>query len=287
LGAWVINQRYYYQNFRWGRDAPITEARIAQLNSIGFEWSLKGRDTWQHNFELLCAFQRKNGHCQVPKGYTVDSVRLGSWVSRQRRYYRNFIQGKASPITEERISQLNSIGFERRPTGLLKDDCLWQHKFELLCAFQRKSGHCRVPQSYTVDSVRLGLWVKHQRHFYQNYKRGMKRKGTSITEERIAQLNSIGFEWKLRAPPKDDSTWQHKFERLCAFQRENGHCRVPKGYTVDSVRLGVWVSRQRYYYQNYKNGMKGEGASITEERITQLTSIGFDWMPRTGAGVTR
>jgi hypothetical protein len=229
-------------------------------------------DGWQHKFELLCAFQRENGHCRVPQRYIVASVRLGAWVKTQRRYYQNYKKGKVASINaEERLARLNSIGFVWSMKASMLESDTWQAKFKLLCAFQRENGHCRVPRSFIVHSLRLGAWVNGQRNRYQNFKKG---KVAPVTEERIAQLHSIGFEWSMKNLMSDNVTWQHKFELLCGFQRENGHCRVPTSYIVDSVRLSIWVNLQRHYYQNSK---KGKVAPITEERIAQLNSIGLEW----------
>ena len=49
---------------------------------------------------------------------------------------------------------------------------------------------------YVVDSVRLGRWVRDQRVCYKNLMNGAKGAGASlINDERIAQLNLIGFDW--------------------------------------------------------------------------------------------
>ena len=226
---------------------------------------------WQRKFELLCAFQRENGHCRVHKSYIVDSVQLGHWVRNQRKFYVNYMEGKHSPITKERISLLNSIGFEWRRADT------WQRKFERLCVFQRENGHCRVPQSYIVDSVKLGQWVQYQRKYYKNREIG-KEGDTSISSERIAQLNSIGFDWRVDETTKSD-TWPREFELLCAFQRENGHCRVPKSYIADSVKLGIWVKNQKRNCQIFEDGTKGD-ACTSRDRIAQLSSIGFEWKPK-------
>lgn len=43
----------------------------------------------------------------------VDSVKLGSWVKWQRTFYTNYVEGKPEACTtQERIDQLESIGFE-------------------------------------------------------------------------------------------------------------------------------------------------------------------------------
>ena len=283
LGYWVSHQRQFYKNSmdgKKGKCASITEERIAQLNSIGFVWRIETKsirdDAWQQMLELLHVFQRKNGHCRVSRSYAIDSVNLGGWVKKQRQYYKNYKNGKNSTgasITEERIAQLNAIGFEWSLQET-PDSTAWQHKFALLCAFRDKNGHCRVPFNFVVDSDLLGVWVSRQRHYFKKYKDGKTGKDAWITEERIAQLDAIGFEWILTE--KMDA-WQHKFECLRTFQLENGHCLVPTGYEVDSVKLGYWVFHQRQFYKNYMRGKKGKCASITDERISQLNSIGFEW----------
>ena len=273
LGEWVKRQRRCYKDStskKKGKGRSITAERIAQLNAIGFEWTVDKADDWQQKFELLQAFQREHGHCRVSQMLVVDAVNLGSWVSQQRYLYNCYADGKIKGVgallTEDRIDQLNSLGFEWK----FDKDKVWQQKFDLLCDFQRKTGHCQVPQNMVVDSVRLGEWVSCQRVSYKNYSEG--KTGHSITEEHIRQLNTIGFGWKLF-----DSRWQNKFELLRAYHAEHGHCRVPKNFVVGSARLGDWVSHQKRLHQYAK---KGIGASLTEARMAQLDAIGFEWLQK-------
>ena len=105
----------------------------------------------------------------------------------------------------------------------------WKRNFDLLSTFQREYGHCRIPLKLVVGSVRLGVWVEKQRHNYKNYEAGTK--GTTSTvfsEECSSLLNAIGFEWEQKDPNVNSDSWQDKFERLCSFQREHGHCRVAR-----------------------------------------------------------
>ena len=106
---------------------------------------------------------------------------------------------------------------------------------------------------------------------------GRKGTGASITNERIEQLNSIGFEWRLTESKPNSKPWHEKYQLLRAFQVKNGHSRVPFRYEVDSVKLGTWVKQQRHSYKDFMNGVKGTHASITSERIEQLNLIGFEW----------
>ena len=240
-------------------------------------------DMWHHKFQLLCAFQCENGHCQVPESLVVDSVDLGKWVSNQRQFYKNRMEGKTghgASITAVRIAQLNMIGFDwtvYKGSGLHHKG--WQHKFQMLCVFRREHGHCRVPQSFEIDSVKLGQWVNDQRNFRKNHMAGKTGAGASITAERIVQLNGIGFEWTIREETGlDEKGWQRKFQLLCAFQLEHGHCRVPHSLVIDSVKLGQWVRDQRKYYKKFMEGKAG--ASISAERVAQLNGIKFEWRIR-------
>ena len=125
-----------------------------------------------------------------------------------------------------------------------------------------------------------------QKENLQIYQDGTKG-DASIRRDRIAQLSSIGFEWKpkqrTQRKPKQETKedrWQRKFALLCAFQLENGHCQVPQRYIVDSTKLGQWANFQRHCYYNDMEG-KHATITITKEHISQLNSIGFEWRVNT------
>lgn len=67
--------------------------------------------------------------------------------------------------------------------------------------------------------------------------------------------------------------WEKRFQDLLDFQKEHGHCRVPKRYEPNR-RLANWVSKQR---QEHRKFINGEKASITADRIEALEGIGFCW----------
>jgi len=77
-----------------------------------------------------------------------------------------------------------------------------------------------------------------------------------------------------------ESKWLSKFEELRKYKEVHGDCKV----RTNISKLGRWVQYQRQYYRVFKEGKK---ASITQERIDLLNSIGFDWVVnhRQGSGV--
>ena len=133
-------------------------------------------------------YKEKHGDCNVPKGCAANT-QLANWVDKQRQNYQLRNKSKKSWMTEERIAKLNNIGFE----WVCNEDA-WETRFTQLVAYKEAHGHCNVPKNYGPNK-QLGTWVNKQR---QNYQLRNKGKKSSMTEERIAKLNEVGFKWKLR-----------------------------------------------------------------------------------------
>ena len=144
----------------------------------------------------------------------------------------------------------------------------WRARFQQLHDFKVQSGHCLVPCQYSANP-KLGKWVSNQRAQYKLLQKG---KPNSMIEERIRELESIGFDW---GTTKTDlvSIWSVRFQQLREYKVQSGHCLVPYQYSANP-KLGKWVSNQRSSYRSYQEGKPN---SITEERIRELESIGFDW----------
>eukprot|EP00814_Leptocylindrus_danicus_P006149 CAMPEP_0116023934 /NCGR_PEP_ID=MMETSP0321-20121206/11966_1 /TAXON_ID=163516 /ORGANISM="Leptocylindrus danicus var. danicus, Strain B650" /LENGTH=91 /DNA_ID=CAMNT_0003495467 /DNA_START=253 /DNA_END=524 /DNA_ORIENTATION=- len=90
-------------------------------------------------------------------------------------------------MTHERIDMLNSIGFVWVATsGSKPKNDVWMSKFEMLKEYKKEHGDCLVP----LSDPHIGSWVHVQRGQYKYFKQEKK---SSMTQERIDMLNSIGF----------------------------------------------------------------------------------------------
>lgn len=102
LGRWVDDQRKRMKANRLDQD------RVDLLDKIGFAWD--GRKAyqdkaWMAMYERLLSYQRMhNGSTTVPQKYKKD-VKLGRWVSGQRRMMRIGL------LSSHRVFLLNRIGF--------------------------------------------------------------------------------------------------------------------------------------------------------------------------------
>ena len=88
----------------------MTDERIRELESIGFDWGTSKTD-WSVRFQQLCEYKVHFGNCLVPRQYTANPT-LGRWITTQRRNYKLYQEGKPSPMTDERSRALESIGVD-------------------------------------------------------------------------------------------------------------------------------------------------------------------------------
>lgn len=221
----------------------------------------KFAEKWIKGFETLCRYKEANGDVLVPQRYiTTDGFKLGKWTNRQRLEYQMFHAGKTSPLTKERIVQLDQIGFEWDAR-----DSLWTMQFEALVQYKKDNGNCLVP---IADDV-LGCWVQTQRQQMTKKNKGLT---SYLTPQRIEKLNSLGFEWDTH-----QCHFDHVVGLLRDFIKVHGHQIIPEDYEVEGINLKFWVENQRKEYQKHK---KGSRSLMTSERMSKLEDIGFDLDPR-------
>jgi hypothetical protein len=119
----------------------------------------------------------------------------------------------------------------------------WLHYYRQLCEYKVQFGHCLVPQLYSANP-KLGRWVASQR---TRYRKNTGENTTCISAEYIRALDRISFDW---GTSKTDfpSNWSVRFQQLCEFKIQFGNYLVPIKYDAN-LKLGKWVSRQRYHYR--------------------------------------
>jgi hypothetical protein len=103
LANWVGTQRSHYAKQLNGFFSPMTALQIVKLEDLGFKWSANSISAWDAKWSELAAYQKKNGHCNVPKGVS-ETAHLADWVAEQK------FQRK-SQMTPARILKLESLSF--------------------------------------------------------------------------------------------------------------------------------------------------------------------------------
>lgn len=183
LGRWVKAQREHKKQteltdagvvFPPGKKLPacLPPDRIAKLDSIGFQWKVNTIVGWENRYQQLLEYRRQHGDVHVPQAYPEDVA---------------FV----------------SIGDDLLVHSMLLR-CLWRHLVRLLNPlFCRLSQGRWVMVSYifllgplsTVYSFLATHSLHHTQRQRVQYHLMRKGKPSTMTEERIAKLEAIGFAW--------------------------------------------------------------------------------------------
>ena len=238
LGQWIVSQR----TNRTKNDPSLTAERIAKLDKIGMQWlGLKDR-LWEEKYALAQEYYKKNGNLNITK--SEDSA-LSSWLIKQRQKYR------LNELTPDQFDRLSKIGM------VWEFEDSWNVKYQAAKRFYYENGHLDIPVDYvTNDGVFLGRWY---RSVKDNYRLGQ------LSEEKKRRLEEIGMKWDS----VKDRTWMLFFELAKEYYQRHGNLNINAKYeTEDGVKLGTWISSQRYSYNN---------GNLSDERIALLESIGMSW----------
>ena len=138
----------------------------------------------------------------------------------------------------------------------------WEHGLASLIEFAKAAGHCDPPYKH-MDARGFKLW-----EWLQN-QRVARVKGTlpDARAKRLAELNAHWFESPEMAAA-GDREWERHFNLLREFAEEAGHANPTKYETVWTVRVGLWLHRQRLARR------KGE---LPAHKVAQLEELGVKW----------
>jgi len=253
LGRWASTQRWWAKK----KDGPrLSDYRRKKLDEIGFSWDAR-QHTWEHMFKQLVAYHKEHGTFVVPREYDQS---LADWVHLQRRQYARLKRKKKSHMTIPRKTKLDRIGFFWKPY-----EAIWETRYHELRQFRKEYGHCYVDPMF--ENQKLAKWVVTQRH---EYNMRQEHKSSRMTDERIAKLNKLKFEWDGRYKK---TRWSDRYEQLKTFHEKNGHCRVPRN-SEEYQALYDWAVQQR-------GRRRPEAPSkLSQDQISKLDEISFEWGKR-------
>jgi len=227
------------------RGTKLTDDRIASLDALGFDWThVNHRMTFEERIEQLRAYKEKHGHLSVTrnedKGLYHFSVNI-----RQAR--------KNAGITDDRIASLDALGFD----WILKkgNQMPFERRIEQLKAYKEKHGHLNVTQN---EDKKLAAFCHHIRFSRRN----PEKRGTKLTDDRIASLDALGFDWK---------TFEERIEQLRVHKEKHGQLNVTRNEDKSLAQFCSIIRRER------KNAGRNSFLKMTNGRVASLNALGFDW----------
>ena len=187
LEFWIAEQRKEYALFKNNQPSSITPEKVVAMAEAGFPFEKMKSPTWDERAVEWLEFKTRTGR---------DPMReesLYQWVYKQRVKYKQKMQGgKKNNLTEEQIKRLTDWGFNwemKFQFPNMAKPVPWEERYEQLVKYKEENGNCQVHKNVAV----LGQWVKQQRKEYRYFVQGSK--PSRMTQERIAKLSAIGFDF--------------------------------------------------------------------------------------------
>ena len=206
--------------------------------------------SWDLMFEKAKEYYTRHGDLLIPAVYhTEEGYALGRWLTTQRLAYA----GKTDkPLTQIQIDKLESI-------GVVWDSHLehiWNRYYQKAKEYYIRYGDLSVPKDYTVDGLKLGIWILRMRRAQAD------KRTTVVTPERKAKLDSIGMIWN----PLSEQ-WERNYLEAMHYYNEHGDLYTDLKYITETgFKLGYWISHLRQKRED-----------LTEEQISRLDRIGMVW----------
>lgn len=125
-------------------------------------------DKWRDMYELLCEYNNKFGHVNIPKREKYKGYELGVWCCRQRQNYKN------NKLSQNRIELLENINFI---FDILEAE--WCRRYEQYKRYIKEKGSTYIARRTDYEGEHLGAWVETQK---KRYKQG------KISDNRVERL---------------------------------------------------------------------------------------------------
>jgi hypothetical protein len=100
----------------------------------------------------------------------------------------------------------------------------WEDRIAMLKAYKEQHGDLLIPIRYKLNPS-LGKFIHNTREQYKLYHKRCPpnyKKKCSLTAERIAQLDEIGFVWTTERTKRQNEDWEERLEQLKAYKDKHG-----------------------------------------------------------------
>lgn len=112
LTSFLSEQREEFEKLEQGEPSKLDSKKVSALVALDPEWHKPFHERqWNLRFKELEEYRVKHGNCCVPISY--KNKKLAHWVSNLRKRYKakDYPSGKVAPLSQQRVDQLNELGF--------------------------------------------------------------------------------------------------------------------------------------------------------------------------------
>ena len=228
----------------------LDDSKVTRLEQLGVIWDLRDY-AWEVNYHIALEIKNSLGHLNITKikTYTNSSNEVVEIPSKFRTWFtsqKNCI--KNGKMKESRLKKFKLLDIELR-SKQDEIDARWNQNIQNLLDYKSKYGDTNVPKNYEDKSLRI--WVVNVRN-----------NKDTLSQERINELNSIGFIWST-----DDYIWEQSFEQL-KLNLEMNNYNYDLLLKEEFAKLYRWTQNQKASYALGK---------LSQYKIDKLNSINIVW----------
>jgi hypothetical protein len=190
--------------------ALLPSASAEQPPSVDQTDNLEGgHESWNDMLYQLLLYKVRKGDVNIHENDSRYRP-LYNWIQTQREHYSLYREDDTSTtlLNADRVAVLESIDTQCTARG----EIVWRKYFDALVAYKNEHGDVRVPRNYEA-APKLGEWITDQR---KQFKARLEGKPTTMTTERMAKLDQLGFVWQFR----DRMDWNERYEKLLEYKKE-------------------------------------------------------------------
>ncbi len=272
LGQWTADARRFYAR------GDMDEDRIAQLEKLGMIWS-HFDVAWEEGLSAVRGWAAEHGHLLAPLDATYQGAKVGIFLKNARAAARKAaeieqrraeglpVQSSAGALSDERREQLEEIDASWCPSWPVT----WQRCFHLVW-MHLDAGEALPTEAGEVlrQGEDLGRWVQSVRLGWDQL--------TTVQQwmcEQVLGITPATEDEKPKPRRTQADKWAMNYEAAKQFYEREGHLQVPREHVERIVgedqeerqhRLGAWIGIQR-----------SRAATLTPERMEQLSAIGMRW----------
>jgi len=246
LAQFCASIKHAYRNIGKAGGIKLTHDRIASLDALGFVWP----NTSSFGNRTKKAHKEKHGHLSVSRN---EGKSLADFSFNIRQARKNVGKEGCIDATQDRNASLDALGFDRKPRA--RNQVPFERRIEQLKAYKEKHGHLNVTQN---EDKKLAAFCHHIRFSRRN----PEKRGTKLTDDRIASLDALGFDWK---------TFEERIEQLRVHKEKHGQLNVTRNEDKSLAQFCSIIRRER------KNAGRNSFLKMTNGRVASLNALGFDW----------
>ncbi|MFF3359236.1 helicase associated domain-containing protein [Streptomyces sp. NPDC002917] len=282
LGQWIADARRSHARGNMDQD------RILQLEKLGMIWSHYDV-AWEQGLTAARAWAAENGHLLAPHNATHQGIKVGTWLKNQRAATRRAleleqrqteglpVQSWSGALPAERREQLEDID----PAWCPAWPVAWQRCFHLVRHHLNTGATLpTTPGNVVHQGEDLGHWVRTQCLQWD--------KLSGVQQwmcEHVLGITPASENEKPKPRTSQADKWALHLTAAQQFYEREGHLQVPRKHveTITTsgrsdgdgenqeqrdvqLKLGAWIGNQR-----------SRAATLTPERIEQLTTIAMRW----------